>query len=282
MGKETWLCIGVEIILICTRLQPTLMTLSYAFSQVSILPIYKEPSHRSEQVSQMLYGEKAEIQYLHDAVWAKIKTEWDEYVGFCLVAQLKIISKKEFNKHPKHRVADHQSKFILNESDINLPLGADLIKFQSNKEENPLKFKGKKILLNEFHADGALVCKSAFLYINSPYMWGGRSVFGIDCSGLSQMAYKLANVRMPRDASQQALLGETVNFLQNTKPGDLAFFDNTEGIITHVGVLLNESTIIHASEMSGKVVVDKIDLGGIISVALRKRTHNLRLIKRYI
>lgn len=258
------------------------MTLSYAFSQVSILPIYKEPSHRSEQVSQMLYGEKAEIQYLHDAVWAKIKTEWDEYVGFCLVAQLKIISKKEFNKFTKQRVVDHHSKFILNESNINLPLGADLIKFQLNKEENPLKFKGKKILLNELHSDGALVCKSAFQYINSPYMWGGRSVFGIDCSGLSQMAYKLANVRMPRDASQQALLGETVNFLQNTKPGDLAFFDNTEGIITHVGVLLNESTIIHASEMSGKVVVDKIDLGGIISIALRKRTHNLRLIKRYI
>ncbi len=90
------------------------------------------------------------------------------------------------------------------------------------------------------------------------------------------------NIRIPRDAYQQALMGSTVSFLQEAQCGDLAFFDNEEGHITHVGLLLNEHTIIHATDTSGCVVVDAIDNGGIVSRQLRARTHNLRLVKRIL
>jgi cell wall-associated NlpC family hydrolase len=102
-------------------------------------------------------------------------------------------------------------------------------------------------------------------------------VLGIDCSGLSQAVFKCMNVLLERDAYQQANQGESIGFLQETQPGDLAFFDNESGKINHVGILLSEGKIIHAS---GKVRIDTIDSMGIISSDTGKRTHNLRVIKR--
>jgi cell wall-associated NlpC family hydrolase len=117
--------------------------------------------------------------------------------------------------------------------------------------------------------------------MNAPYQWGGRSIAGVYCSGLTQMAFKLCNRKLPRDASQQALEGETVDFLQHGQCGDLAFFDNPDGKINHVGILLDNQSIIHATDAAGRVVIDKIDPGGIISTMFRKRTHNLRMVRRY-
>jgi cell wall-associated NlpC family hydrolase len=118
--------------------------------------------------------------------------------------------------------------------------------------------------------------------MNAPYQWGGRSIAGIDCSGLTQMAFKLCNTTLPRDASQQAQQGTLVDFLQNAQCGDIAFFDNSDGRIVHVGILLDAQNIIHATDSSGRVVIDRIDPSGIISVSQRKRTHNLRFVKRFI
>jgi cell wall-associated NlpC family hydrolase len=109
-------------------------------------------------------------------------------------------------------------------------------------------------------------------------LWGGRSVFGIDCSGLTQAVYKFLNIQLLRDANQQATQGELVNFLQEARCGDLAFFDNEEGQIIHVGILLNNQEILHTS---GKVRIDKIDNAGIINAETGERTQNLRIIKRY-
>lgn len=105
---------------------------------------------------------------------------------------------------------------------------------------------------------------------------------GIDCSGLTQMVYKMMDIRLPRDASQQVAVGDVVDFLQHAQCGDLAFFDNDEGRITHVGIMMDNRHILHATESSGCVVTDIIDQSGIISKKLRKRTHKLRIIKRII
>ena len=115
-------------------------------------------------------------------------------------------------------------------------------------------------------------------FLNTSYLWGGRSVFGIDCSGFVQQVFRFFNKPLQRDAYQQATDGEVVGFLQEAKCGDLAFFDNEEGKITHVGILYNADTIIHAS---GKVRIDKIDNMGIVNSDTGERTHNLRIIKRY-
>lgn len=115
-------------------------------------------------------------------------------------------------------------------------------------------------------------------YLDVPYLWGGKSKCGIDCSGFSQQVFKEFGIQLPRDSHQQAELGEVVGFLLEAQTGDLAFFDNEEGRITHVGIMLSHDEIIHAS---GKVRIDKIDHQGIINAETGLRTHKLRIIKRY-
>jgi cell wall-associated NlpC family hydrolase len=128
--------------------------------------------------------------------------------------------------------------------------------------------KPKKELLN-----------TAFLYLHAPYLWGGKTPFGIDCSGFTQMVYKLNGYKLFRDASQQALQGEALSFIEESEPGDLAFFDNDEGHIIHVGIIMENNYIIHAS---GKVRIDRIDHLGIYNPELNKHTHKLRVIKKII
>jgi gamma-D-glutamyl-L-lysine dipeptidyl-peptidase len=126
--------------------------------------------------------------------------------------------------------------------------------------------------------DPAIVRQTALKYLDTPYLWGGKSICGIDCSGFSQQVYKHFGIKLPRDSYQQAELGEGVGFLLEAQCGDLAFFDNDEGRITHVGIMLSSDEIIHAS---GKVRIDKIDNQGIINAETGARTHKLRIIKRY-
>ena len=127
-------------------------------------------------------------------------------------------------------------------------------------------------------SDANNILSLAKQYIDVPYIWGGKSKNGIDCSGFSQQVFKQFGIKLPRDAYQQAEVGEVVGFLLEAKTGDLAFFDNEEGKITHVGIMLGTDEIIHAS---GKVRIDKIDNQGIINAETGARTHKLRIVKRY-
>ena len=123
------------------------------------------------------------------------------------------------------------------------------------------------------------ILNAAFMYLHAPYLWGGKTPFGIDCSGFTQMVYKLNGYKLPRDASQQALQGEALSFIEESEPGDLAFFDNEEGSIIHVGIIMENNYIIHAS---GKVRIDRLDHLGIYNPETNKHTHKLRVIKKII
>ncbi|MBL7718744.1 MAG: C40 family peptidase [Flavipsychrobacter sp.] len=260
------------------------MVLSFAYCNSSRSPVRLEPSHRSEQVTELLFGERAEILEINDKDWARVKAEWDGYEGWSKLSQLTVVSRKAYNKAPRHLVARNGDKLVFPQSEMWLPMGADLYPLKGGKltvGNEQGRYKGKKLDYPALELTKDTIKAAALHYLHAPYVWGGRTITGIDCSGLTQMAYKLCGKAIPRDASQQAELGETVDFLQHTHAGDLAFFDNAEGKITHVGLLLNDHTIIHATDAGGCVVIDKIDQGGIISVLHRKRTHNLRLVKRY-
>lgn len=260
------------------------MILAFSFCNVSVLPVRKDPSHTAEQVNQLLYGERCEVLEINDKEWARIRGEWDEYEGWCKASQLTIVQRKEYRKGAKYIASSNNDRFIFADGAMWLPLGSDLMRCKGNKTQADGKngiFKGKRTQVARLGISSEQVKAAAVQYINAPYMWGGRTIAGIDCSGLTQMAYKLCGVQLPRDASQQANGGVLVDFLQHAVCGDLAFFDNADGKIVHVGMLLDEQTIIHATETSGHVVVDRIDQGGIISITQKRRTHNLRFVKRF-
>jgi hypothetical protein len=163
---------------------------------------------------------------------------------------------------------------------MHIPYGSPLPGLQNGEVQwgnAGIQYRGSLWDPSTARADETTIRLIARTFLNTSYLWGGKSVFGVDCSGFCQTVYRFLNIPLLRDAYQQATQGEVVGFLQETKCGDLAFFDNDEGKITHVGILLNPSEIIHSS---AKVRIDPIDNMGIINHENRERTHKLRLVKR--
>lgn len=261
------------------------MVIAFGIVEVAIAPLRAEPKHASEQVNQLLFGEKCIIFQKEKEDWFYVRNEWDQYDGWIKKGYIKIISEKEYKRKNKFISCALYDCLIAEDESIAMSPGSNLFKLTGRqfKWENPIdyRYKGKKINLEEATFDPKQFIEYCQLFLGTPYLWGGKSITGIDCSGLSQILFKLFNYKLPRDAYQQAKEGQTIHFLMEAEMGDLAFFDNANGHINHVGILLNHDTILHATDTAGKVVIDKIDNGGIISTKLKQRTHNLRLIKRY-
>ena len=252
----------------------------FGICNLAIIPLRSEPSDRSEQVSQLLFGAHFEIIEKIDK-WVKIEAAFDNYIGWIDNKQFQTISEKQF-----HSI--EQSPMVLNGDLIEyistpknqlmpIPLGSCL-SFLDNEQINTenYSFEGIKICGVK---DKSNLVKTAFMYLNAPYLWGGKTPFGIDCSGFTQMVYKLNGYKILRDASEQATQGEALSFIEESEPGDLAFFDNEEGNIIHVGIMMDDNYIIHAS---GKVRIDRLDHLGIYNAETNRHTHKLRVIKKII
>ncbi len=248
---------------------------------VPVSPMRADASHRSEMVSQQLFGEKSIIIEKAEDNWVKIQLKYDGYQGWVQQSHLSEIDEEHYLKVDKDLTSDWVNEVDYNGHIMRVPMGSSLSAFSNGKafwRKSSVYFGGKVWNPDEVKINPKLVKQIAFKFLNTSYLWGGKSVFGIDCSGYAQMVYKFLNKQLPRDAWQQAEEGEVVNFLQEAQSGDLAFFDNAEGKIIHVGILLNEHEIIHSS---GKVRIDKIDTEGIMNLETKQRTHRLRIIKRY-
>ncbi|RRJ93399.1 C40 family peptidase [Flavobacterium macacae] len=252
----------------------------FGICNLAIIPLRSEPSDRSEIVSQVLFGEHFTV-LEQDKQWSKIKLHFDDYEGWVDEKQFQIISENEFNQLSNE-------SFILNADLIEyitspanlllpIPLGASL-SFLSNPGINKSGFEFEGMKISGVKPKSNLI-NTAFMYLNAPYLWGGKTPFGIDCSGLTQMVYKLNGYKLLRDASEQATQGEALSFIEESEPGDLAFFDNEEGKIIHVGIIMDDNYIIHAS---GKVRIDRLDHLGIYNAEINRHTHKLRVIKKII
>jgi hypothetical protein len=255
--------------------------MEYMVCCVPVSPLRANPSHKAEMVSQQLFGEKSYLIEKGEDNWTKIKLKYDTYEGWVQQSHLVSIDEEQYTKTDKELTADWVNEIDYNGHLMNVPMGCSLSACHKGFDfwrKNSVNFKGKIWNPEEVKTTPKLIKQIAFKFLNTSYLWGGKSVFGIDCSGFSQMVYKFLNKQLPRDAWQQAGAGEIVNFLQEAHCGDLAFFDNDEGRIIHVGLLLNENEIIHAA---GKVRLDKIDSNGILNMETKQRTHQLRIIKRY-
>ena len=234
-----------------------------------------EPKDTSELVSQVIYGESFKI-IEQRANWSLIKLSFDNYKGWIDNKQL---------------VEINQTVYDLTISEDNI-YSSDLIEFIqiNNKGLLTIPFGStlNSIKLFDHFFDGNTtkniqpkgnLVKTSLLFINSPYLWGGRTPFGIDCSGFTQMIYKINGYKINRDAKDQVNIGASLSFIEESEPGDLAFFDNKEGDIVHVGIIMKDNHIIHAH---GQVRIDRLDQTGIYNVDTKKHTHKLRVIKKII
>lgn len=253
----------------------------YGICNLSLVPCRKSPSDRAEMVTQLLFGECFEVLEENEK-WVKIKNGHDQYISWIDKKQFQPISFKTFSAFSK------ETRFSLDlvhpisagkENAFPVILGSSLPGLAGTEleiGETSYSYDGQTVKPTNTRNSRASIAEYAYFYLNAPYLWGGRSPFGIDCSGFTQMVFRLTGVPLQRDAWQQALAGETINFVEEAQAGDLAFFDNAAGKITHVGILLGNNKIIHAS---GKVRVDNFDHYGIYNEEKKLYSHQLRIIK---
>ena len=251
----------------------------------SLAPLRAEPFERSEMISQLIFGETFSIIEKYKE-WLRVNVTYDGYEGWIDTKLCEVIDEEQMNLltlEGASKLASCLFSTTKKGSDYPIKLcpGSVLYNFDRTLGTHNLLNDTYKMFSIPFGNESSTQVDSLMdtlkCFMNAPYLWGGRSPYGVDCSGLVQVVYKILGFRIPRDASQQVQHGNTIDFINLTKPGDLAFFDNDEGDIVHVGIILQGNKIAHSS---GHVKIDLLDQQGIYSTSQKKYTHKLRVIKR--
>lgn len=257
--------------------------MSFGICCLALVPVRSEPSDKSEMVSQLLFGEGFEILEAQPK-WVKVQLQWDNYVGWIDVNAIQAASFSDIDEDEKDFFYCNEISAQINSSYGKqvITLGSTLPQFKKNKlniGDEEFLFEGNTINTSTIEHKELTIEELTKKYLNAPYLWGGRSIWGIDCSGFTQMVFKMLGVKLRRDAYQQADQGLLVNFVDEARTGDLAFFNNEDGKIIHVGIVLSKNRIIHAS---GRVRIDILDHYGIFNRQKKSYSHQLRFIKRIL
>lgn len=250
--------------------------MQYGICNLSIVSLRQTPDDTSEMVTQLLYGDHFKV-LEQRKFWSKIRVAFDTVEGWVDNKQFVLIAEEEFTQIEKTAETN---------------LSADLLSFVSPNNNNLMPIVvGSSIqnltLLGHIFDGNQIkgiqskeqLIPTALVYLNSPFVRGGKTPFGIDAAGLTQMVYKTIGHPLLRTAQEQSKQGEALSFIEESEPGDLAFFDDSNGIIDHVGIIMQDNYIIHAY---GKVRIDRIDHTGIFNTEIKNYTHKLRVIKKII
>ncbi len=258
---------------------------SYGICPLSSLPVRAQSSDSSEMVTQLLFGETFEV-IAAQKQWRQIKITYDGYMGWIDEKQILHITEAEHAQLKNSEMACTLELVQMIEGTkghFPILIGSSLPHWDGKKSQlgtKDFKYKGRVVNAANKRATGEEVANYANKYLGAPYLWGGRSPMGIDCSGLMQVVFKLVGIPLLRDASQQATQGKTVEQLTDAKVGDLAFFSKQDAEkIIHVGIVLDNQRIIHAS---GEVRIDELHESGIFRKDRQTYTHRLRSIKRML
>ncbi len=254
----------------------------FGVTHLSAVPCRREPSDKSEMVTQLLFGDAFRV-IEQKGNWHHVVGAWDHYEGWIDRKQYLPVSKATYDNLDANPAPVSSELFQLitdtkTGESFPIVLGSSLPFFHGGQcqiEDRVYAFDGN-IRPFEVAPERNSIVETAMIFLNAPYLWGGRTPLGIDCSGFVQLVCKTNGLRVKRDAYLQAEMGEPYSFVEEAQPGDLAFFDNEEGRITHVGIIITDNRIIHAS---GRVRIDHFDHYGIFTPERGGYTHNLRVIK---
>lgn len=256
----------------------------FGVCRLNIVPVRKDPDHRSEQVTQLLFGDQYEVvSVLADGSWTMIRIFSDQYVGWISALQHHHVAADYFEQstHADYKITTEKTTTILYQKNpITIVMGS-IVPITGNelfKMEDQFAFNGESKNLSQ-RRDAEFILQTANKYLAAPYQWGGKSPFGIDCSGLVQMVFKIGGFGLPRDAAQQFLQGKQVDRLEDTRPGDLAFFQADDGRIVHVGIVAPGGKIIHAS---GHVHQATLIPEGILKPDQRHLSHRIAGFRRIL
>jgi len=250
--------------------------MQYGICPLSVIPIRLKAENAGELISQLLFGEHFKILEKRK-FWSRIRVAFDGFEGWVNNQQIVFIEEDDFMEIENTDIFKHSSElfsFASTERGTLLPivLGSSI----PHNKVLPYIFEGSAI---QTKSNKSEFLATALLYLHAPFLQGGRTPFGIDSSGFSQMVYKINGYHLKRTASEQSKQGEALSFIEESEPGDLAFFDNKEGEIDHVGIIMKDNYIIHSN---GKVRIDRIDHTGIFNAETRNYTHSLRVIKKMV
>lgn len=253
--------------------------MEFAACKVPASPVRKKASHKNEMVNQLLFGETMRV-LEQGKKWARIRTVTDNYEGWITVPHLEEIDKNTALQFNPWVTGELFNTITVGDQIMHIPFGSSLPGFDKAMGKFgtlEYRFSGNRVKRDEIRSNTEALKNYSVQWLNVPYMWGGRTVFGVDCSGLAKNIFKVLGIDLPRDAWQQAGKGTKIKRLEDAVTGDLAFFDDKEEIV-HVGILLSNKKIIHSS---GRVRIDTITESGIYNSETGKRTHRLKTIRRY-
>lgn len=249
----------------------------------ALIPIRREPSESSEMVSQLLFGEKYQVLESREK-WLQVLTEFDYYTGWIdRKVFVEITAAKDGRFHGDAvQLARTADIAMPDGSSLMTPAGSSLPGY--DPERKTIVIQGVHCPVSSTYGSIVYGTADSLVYtarqfMNAPYVWGGRSPFGFDCSGFVQTVYHIQGVSLPRDASQQAETGKKVDDSTLVLEGDLAFFYGENGGISHVGLLDGTGHIIHCS---GRVRIDPFEADGIHHAATGLLTHPLAFIRRMV